>query len=60
MTFDLVQVQESNLYPLKCEMVYGLQLTDCHIRRCWDTLLERSSYSQRCQAVQQFNRSHSD
>ena len=49
-------MREVNLRPLECDLVYGLRLTDCHIKRCWETLLSRSRYSQRSQEVEQYNK----
>ena len=49
-------MREINLCPLECDLVYGLRLTDCHIKRCWETLMSRSKYSQRSQEVEQYNK----
>ena len=53
-------MREINLCPLECDLVYGLRLTDCHIMRCWETLMSRSDYSQRSQEVEQYNKLVSD
>ena len=48
-------VRELNMYHEGDTTAYGLELSNCTIRRCWDQLKETSSFSSRRAAVDQFN-----
>ena len=49
------QVRELNMYREGDATHYGMVLTDCTIRRCWDTLRTKSFFDQRKIAVDNFN-----
>ena len=53
---DKTIIQEKNLLRDGKELVYGVIVEDCTIRRCWTTLLEKCDYHQRKKEVETFNK----
>ncbi|KAI0236094.1 Xanthine dehydrogenase/oxidase, partial [Lamellibrachia satsuma] len=52
------QVSELNLYKEADLTPYNQMLEDCHVRQCWQDVMQRGSYKTRCAQVNQFNREH--
>ncbi|KAK2165479.1 hypothetical protein NP493_1361g00029 [Ridgeia piscesae] len=52
------QVCEVNLYRDGDVTPYNHTLEDCHVRQCWQDVLQRSDYETRCAQVDTFNRTH--
>ena len=49
-------VKELNMYGDGDVTPFGMVLADCPIRRCWNTLKEKSSFDQRKVLVNDFNK----
>ena len=49
-------VKELNMYRNSDTAPFGMALVDCPIRRCWSTLKEKSSFDQRKELVNDFNK----
>lgn len=49
-------IQERNLLRDGDTLLYGYKMEDCTIRRCWDTLKEKSEFDKKMAAVKEFNR----
>ena len=50
------QVKELNMYADGDATPYGMVQVDCPIRRCWNTLIEKCSFSERKIVVDNFNK----
>lgn len=52
---DTNRVQEANLLKDGDKLLYGLEVEDCTIRRCWSTLKEKCDFEGKKKAIQKFN-----
>ncbi len=53
---DRIQVQEANLLQDGDKLVYGLEIENCNIKRCWSTLKEKCQYAKKKSIVEEFNK----
>jgi len=54
---DPVTLRELNLYENNQPTHFGQPLENCHLRRIWEELLQRSDYYNRLEKIEEFNRS---
>ena len=50
------QVQETNLLQDGDKLVYGLEMKDCNVKKCWSTLKDKCQFTKKMSIVEEFNK----